>query len=88
MTSFHGVGVSPAAARAQNFAFDVTPHDLVAAIITEVGVLEPPYAESIRAAFEQAIYAEAAQDPAFQADNEAVLRDFAALDAEAYREIG
>jgi len=30
------------------------------------------------------IFAEAARDPAFQADNEAVLRDFAALDAEAF----
>lgn len=31
-------------------------------------------------------YEEAAQDPLFRADNEAVLRDFAALDAEAERE--
>lgn len=34
------------------------------------------------------IYAEAARDPAFQADNDAVLRDFAALDAEADQESG
>ncbi|MEE8584895.1 MAG: hypothetical protein V3T83_08590 [Acidobacteriota bacterium] len=34
------------------------------------------------------IYVEAARDPAFQADNEAVLRDFAALDAQADREAG
>ena len=34
------------------------------------------------------IYAEAARDPAFQADNEQVLQDFAALDAEADREAG
>ncbi len=53
VTSFHGVAVSPAAAPAQNFAFDVTPHELVAAIITEVGVLEPPYVESIREALKQ-----------------------------------
>ncbi len=33
-----------------------------------------------------AVYAEAARDPAFQADNEAVQRDFAALDAEVDRE--
>lgn len=32
-------------------------------------------------------YAEAAQDPEFQADNEAVQRDFAALDQEADRAI-
>jgi methylthioribose-1-phosphate isomerase len=35
---------------AQNFAFDVTPNELVAAIITEVGVLKAPYVESIREA--------------------------------------
>jgi hypothetical protein len=34
-----------------------------------------------------AIYVAAAQDPAFQADNEAIQRDFAALDGEANREI-
>lgn len=33
-----------------------------------------------------AVYREAAQDPLFLADNEAVLRDFAALDAEVERE--
>jgi methylthioribose-1-phosphate isomerase len=54
VTSFHGVEVSPAAAPAQNFAFDVTPHELIAGIITEVGVLEPPYVESIREALAQA----------------------------------
>jgi methylthioribose-1-phosphate isomerase len=32
---------------AVNFAFDVTPADLVTAIVTEAGVLEPPYKESI-----------------------------------------
>ena len=31
-------------------------------------------------------YEEAARDPLFQADNEAVLQDFAALDAEAEQE--
>lgn len=35
-----------------NPAFDVTPGSLITAIITEVGVLKPPYEESIRAAFE------------------------------------
>ena len=34
------------------------------------------------------VYAEAARDPAFQADNEEVLRDFATLDAETDREAG
>ena len=54
VTSFHGVDVSPAEAPAQNFAFDVTPHELIAGIITEMGVLEAPFVESIRNAFERA----------------------------------
>jgi methylthioribose-1-phosphate isomerase len=35
---------------AANFAFDVTPASLVAALITEAGVLRPPYEESISSA--------------------------------------
>ena len=35
---------------ALNYAFDVTPHELVRAIVTEAGVLEPPYDESIAGA--------------------------------------
>ncbi len=54
VTEFHGVNVSPDDAPAQNFAFDVTPNELVAGIITEVGVLEAPYVESIREALKQA----------------------------------
>ncbi len=50
VTRIAGVDVSPALEMAQNFAFDVTPNELVAAIITEVGVLESPYVESIREA--------------------------------------
>ena len=46
--------VSPDLEMAQNFAFDITPNDLVTAIITEVGVLEPPYVESIREALAKA----------------------------------
>jgi methylthioribose-1-phosphate isomerase len=34
---------------ALNLAFDVTPAELVTAIVTEAGVLEPPYEEAIRA---------------------------------------
>ena len=36
-----------AAGDAFNPAFDVTPAELVTAIVTEAGVLEPPYSESI-----------------------------------------
>lgn len=42
-----GVGVS-------NYAFDVTPNDLVTAIITERGVARAPYTESLRLQFEAA----------------------------------
>ncbi len=45
------------------------------------------FAERDREALAE-IYAEAARDPMFQADNEAVLRDFVALDSEAGREVG
>lgn len=41
-----GVGVS-------NYAFDVTPNDLVTAIITEKGVARAPYTESLKRQFEQ-----------------------------------
>jgi methylthioribose-1-phosphate isomerase len=50
VTRLGGALLAPAGAEAANFAFDVTPHDLVTAIITEVGVLEPPYRESIASA--------------------------------------
>ena len=34
-------------APAENWAFDITPADLITSIITETGVLEPPYEQSI-----------------------------------------
>ena len=37
----------PEGARIYNPAFDTTPSDLIAAIITEVGVLRPPYGKSL-----------------------------------------
>ncbi len=46
-----GTVVAPENAPAANFAFDVTPNELIAAIITDAGVLEPPYTESIARAF-------------------------------------
>lgn len=42
-----GVPTAPPAAHAYNPAFDVTPAPLIAGIITEYGVLRPPYQESI-----------------------------------------
>jgi methylthioribose-1-phosphate isomerase len=41
--------VAPDGVRVRNPAFDVTPHVLVAGIITERGICRPPYTESLRA---------------------------------------
>ncbi len=41
--------LAPANTQAANPAFDVTPNELVTAIITEVGVARPPYRESLPA---------------------------------------
>jgi methylthioribose-1-phosphate isomerase len=50
VTEVFGRRVAPAATEVLNFAFDVTPAELIAAIVTEVGVLLPPYGPSIAAA--------------------------------------
>ncbi|WP_456430747.1 S-methyl-5-thioribose-1-phosphate isomerase [Thermosulfuriphilus sp.] len=44
--------MTPEGVEALNLAFDVTPAELITAIITEVGVLWPPYGPAIRAAIE------------------------------------
>jgi len=41
VTSFQGTPVAPAGTRALNYAFDVTPADLVTAIVTEDRVIRP-----------------------------------------------
>ena len=45
--------LAPAGARIWNPAFDVTPHNLIAGIITERGIFRAPYTESLKRAFEQ-----------------------------------
>jgi methylthioribose-1-phosphate isomerase len=47
VTSFAGVVTAPAGVRAYNPAFDVTPQELVSGIITEKGLLKPPFASGI-----------------------------------------
>jgi methylthioribose-1-phosphate isomerase len=42
--------VAPEGVRVWNPAFDVTPHDLIAGIITDHGLCRPPYIESLKAA--------------------------------------
>jgi methylthioribose-1-phosphate isomerase len=52
MTSWRSEPTAPADVAVWNPAFDVTPAELITAIITEVGVLRPPYDQSINHAFE------------------------------------
>src|SRR5207249_3443208 len=40
--------VTPEGVDVHNFAFDVTPNELIAAIITDRGIARPPYTESLR----------------------------------------
>lgn len=53
VTMFNGERIAPEGVGALNFAFDVTPADLIDGIITERGILRPPYSTSIAALFEQ-----------------------------------
>jgi methylthioribose-1-phosphate isomerase len=43
-----------------NPAFDVTPHHLIAGIITERGIFRAPYEQSLKRAFDEAL---AVQNP-------------------------
>ncbi len=45
--------IAPDGAKVYNPSFDVTPHRLIAGIITERGVARAPYIESLQALFEQ-----------------------------------
>jgi methylthioribose-1-phosphate isomerase len=51
VTRVLGTDIAPAEISATNYAFDVTPAELIAAIITDAGVLRSPYGESIERAF-------------------------------------
>lgn len=50
----NGRPIAPGDSQARNPAFDITPHRLVTAIITEVGILRPPFEISLRGAVEKA----------------------------------
>ena len=45
---FHGERVAPKNAKARNPAFDVTPNRLITAIVTENGVVYPPFRKNLR----------------------------------------
>ncbi len=50
VTHFRGMPIAPPGVRAAHPAFDVTPHRYVTAIVTDAGVLRPPYSETLAAA--------------------------------------
>lgn len=52
---FYEQPMSPASVKCYNPAFDVTDHELITAIITDKGILRPPYTESIRKAVENGL---------------------------------
>jgi len=58
MTHFAGKQVTPDGVRVENPAFDVTPHGYVTAIITERGIAQGPYPESLKALAKVAISSE------------------------------
>jgi methylthioribose-1-phosphate isomerase len=50
VTTLGGVRVAPAGIAVRNPAFDITPALYVTAIITEAGIVRPPYPETLRRA--------------------------------------
>ena len=48
LTHCCGIRTAPEGVSVWNPAFDVTPHGLITAIVTEAGVIRPPFAEGIR----------------------------------------
>jgi methylthioribose-1-phosphate isomerase len=55
VTSIGGVAIAPEGIAVRHPAFDVTPAALITAIITDRGVLQPPYHESIGEAIRKAL---------------------------------
>ncbi len=53
VTHVKDIQIAPDDTLVSNYGFDVTPNDLVTAIITEKGVARAPYTESLKAQFEQ-----------------------------------
>ena len=48
VTGGFGKRTAPKGVRAENPAFDVTPHELIAGFITEKGVIGPPYGKNLK----------------------------------------
>ena len=53
ITHVQDIQLAPEGISVSNYAFDVTPNDLVTEIITEKGVARSPYTENLRKMFEE-----------------------------------
>lgn len=56
VTELAGQQMAPRQAQAKNPSFDVTPSSLIAGLITEYGVIRPPYGPAIASLFQKAPY--------------------------------
>ncbi len=52
VTHIKGVQIAPTGVKVFNPAFDVTPHENITAIVTEKGIIKPPYKHNIHKIFE------------------------------------
>ena len=48
VTAVRGKRIAPRNVGVWNPAFDVTPNNLITAIVTEIGILKPPYKKALR----------------------------------------
>src|SRR5207247_10579428 len=53
VTEIRGTRIAPAGTEVRNPAFDVTPAELISAIVTEEGVLRQPFESGLRAAMDR-----------------------------------
>ena len=51
ITNWYGRRIAPENVKVYNPAFDVTPHELITAIVTDKGIVYPPYDENIKKLF-------------------------------------
>jgi len=63
VTEVRGTRIAPAGTPVRNPAFDVTPAELITAIVTEEGVVKPPFGEGLRAAMDRRDARRAADRP-------------------------
>ncbi|MFA5079375.1 MAG: S-methyl-5-thioribose-1-phosphate isomerase [Dehalococcoidia bacterium] len=50
---FNGQSIAPRRVRAANPAFDVTPHRYISAIVTEKGIVRPPYKRNLKSTLQE-----------------------------------